>query len=186
MAMTHSTPCTTVQESVERDLAANAAQLARLNIVVHVDAVSPSRHAVFCSVEQLHHGWLWHTCTVEELAWRAEQALAPLMIMGILPMVTVKHPLLHNSSATTPQGVALLMHWLGRSIGWAGIPWGRRHGHRAGEAVDPFGWRAVLVNGAQEGLPSDGGEPAQVPRSASQQVLASGGIQERDAALRMA
>lgn len=186
MAMTHHPPCTTVQQTVERELVANAARLARLNILVHVDAVSPSRHAVFCSVEQIHHGWLWHTCTVEELAWRAEQALAPLMTLGILPMITVKHPLLHNSTAATPRVPALLQHWLGWLTAWSRIPLGRRHAHRPGEAVDPFGWRVVLVNSALEGLPPDGGEPVQVPRPASQQVLAYGGVQERDPALRMA
>jgi hypothetical protein len=151
---------TQMQDAVQQHLATNAVHLTRLNILVQVDAVSASRHAAFCSVEQLHHGWMWHTCSVEELAWRAEQALAPLMGMGILPMITVKHRSLHNGTAATPQGLALLQHWLGRSLAWTGITWGRRHAHRAGEAADPFGWRAASAPGYQQGPTSDGGDPA--------------------------
>jgi hypothetical protein len=132
-----------IRAAAQRHLEVNEHLLQRRNIIVHVDAVSPSQHAAFCTVEQRHRGWLWHTCSVEELAWRAEQALAPLMSIGILPMITVKHRSLRNATAATPQRLAVLHHWFGKLKTWSGLPFGDDAKDATTLGHDPFGWRSA-------------------------------------------
>lgn len=141
--MTHEDTGLSIRAAAQRHLEVNEHLLQRRNIIVHVDAVSPSQHAAFCTVEQRHRGWLWHTCSVEELAWRAEQALAPLMSIGILPMITVKHRSLRNATAPTPQRLAVLHHWVGKLKTWSGLPFDGHTEHASADAHDPFGWRSA-------------------------------------------
>lgn len=121
----------------------NAVRCARTNIVVRVETISHTNHAAFCSVEQRLRGGLWHTCSVEELTWLAEQALAPLIGMGYAPLITVRHKELRNIRSALPS-----LHlfdgraWLARLRAWLGRPDGRE-GFDA-TARDPFGWFAAL------------------------------------------
>lgn len=128
-----------------RHLAENASQLEHRNIRVHVDSVSPSHHAAFCTVQQRHRGWLWRKLSVEELTWRAEQALAPLMRMGVLPMITVRHRSLLNATESAPRRHALLKSLLSKFTRWTGMPPSRRGPDISAAAEDPFGWRNVTA-----------------------------------------
>jgi hypothetical protein len=155
-----------IRAAAQRHLEDNAHQMTRSNIIVHVDWVSLPHHAAFCSVEQRHRGWLWRRCSVEELTWRAEQALAPLMSMGILPMITVKHRSLRNATTSRTQRFALLNNVLGQLLGWSGLPLGWKSAATRGVDNDPFGWRSASRHPAPEGCPSiinAGAEPYPSP-----------------------
>lgn len=137
--LTNDTP----NDTALRHLEDNASQLEHRNIRVHVDSVSPSHHAAFCTVQQRHRGWLWRTLSVNELTWRAEQALAPLMRLGGLPMITVRHRSLFNATASSPQRFALMKSVFGQFIRWSGFLRGRRAHDTRVAAEDPFGWRSA-------------------------------------------
>jgi hypothetical protein len=123
----------------------NAAECARTNIVVRVDTISHVHHAVFCSVEQRLRGGLWHTCSVEELTWLAEQALSPLIGMGYVPLITVRHKDLRNAQASLPPLRAFdARAWIARLRAWLGRPDGREGFDATATARDPFGWFAAL------------------------------------------
>lgn len=131
---------------VHHQLRANAALCADRNVRVTVETFNALGTVAFCSVEQIRHGWLWRRQPVTELVWRAEQALAPLIGLGILPMVSPRHADLHNATTEAalpgaPRGNLLerVRHWLG--LGMA---------VRGPDATDPFGWGLALRNGHHE------------------------------------
>lgn len=139
----------TADLSTLRHLRQNAARCARTNIVVRVDTISHAHHAAFCSVEQRLRGGLWHTCSVEELTWLAEQALSPLIAMGYVPMITVRHKDLRNAQAAMPPlRLFDAGAWMARLRAWLGRP-GPIEGFDARTVVgDPFGWSAALQRAA--------------------------------------
>jgi hypothetical protein len=131
--------------SLMQHLHRNASLCARTNLVVRVEAISLANHAAFCSVEQHMRGGFWRTCSVEELTHLAERALAPLIGLGYMPMITVHHKDLRNARAGMPPlPLFPLGAWLARLRAWLGRP-GVGEGFDA-HAIDrdPFGWSAAL------------------------------------------
>ena len=133
-------------EATHHQLTDNAARCARRNIRVHVNSINADRSVALCSVEQLRGGFFQRNCSVQELIWRAEQALAPLIGLGILPMITVKHQDLKNASeATAPRNVRSLMDRLRDLAGLLGLPFAREGFSPLPVAGDPFGWRRAMT-----------------------------------------
>lgn len=125
-----------------RHLIANASECARRNIIIRVDTVNADRTVAFCSVEQRNRGLLRRTYSQPELVWRAEQALAPLNGLGLLPMINVHMRTDPRTSGPLHTGRSTFT-WVQRLRGWLGYPRG------IGEPIlpgDPFGlFRAMHV-----------------------------------------
>ncbi len=135
-----------------RLLRRNAARCARSNIVVRVETVSHAHHAAFCSVEQRLRGGLWHTCSVEELTRLAEEALRPLIGMGYVPMIIVRHNDLRNALVLrTPLRLREPAAWSARLRAWLGKPGTGDDRHAFAAVRDPFGWFAALQREAAPG-----------------------------------
>lgn len=126
-----------------RHLSANASACSGHNISIRVDTVNEDRTVAFCSVEQRERGVLRRTYSQPELVWRAEQALAPLNGLGLLPMINV-----HMRTVRRPSSTARTwwspFDWIQRFRIWLGYPQFREsvNGHHA--PCDPFGLHRAL------------------------------------------
>lgn len=136
-------PTTVHRAASRRHLLANAAGCRRQNIIIRVDSVNADRTVAFCSVEQRERGLLRRTYSQPELVWRAEQALAPLNGLGLLPLINVNlHSTQGGSIAARDRWSPFdwnerLRIWLGyphSPVGVGGLPLSR----------DPFGLRLAL------------------------------------------
>jgi hypothetical protein len=136
-------PTTARRAASRRHLLANATECRRRNIIIRVDSVNADRTIAYCSVEQRERGLLRRTYTQPELVWRAEQALAPLNGLGLLPLINVH---LHSTRVASTAAhdrwspfdwIERLRIWLGyphSPVGIGGFPLTR----------DPFGLRLAL------------------------------------------
>jgi hypothetical protein len=113
----------------------------RSNIIVHVDEINATHNVAFCSVEQRLFGLCRRTRTGTELVWHAEQALAPLIGLGLVPLITVRPipptPKHANSGRS-------LMDWLPTLWRWLGYPLSPTGFGSVLLAHDPFGWRRAM------------------------------------------
>lgn len=118
----------------------NEAELLRHNIIVRVDSMHLAHRTALCSVRQRHAGLLRRKRSNIELVWRAEQALAPLLVLGISPLVQVlgRRPL-----PLVPR-MAGMRAWLHRMAQRLGYP-GAAPTIAAPPAPDPFGWRSAVA-----------------------------------------
>ncbi len=119
-----------------RQLIANAADCDRRNFIIRVDMVNADRTVAFCSIVQRNTGVLRRNYTHSELVWRAEQALAPLNGLGLLPMITVhmhgRAPFSGAVGNTRPP-----LSWYFRVLQWLGYP--LPHEKATSMTSDPFG-----------------------------------------------
>ena len=137
----HTTP-SVEQPAFHRHLHANERDLVRHNIVLRVDSINTVYNTALCTVRQRRTGWMRQRRSRSELLWRAEQALAPLRSIGLLPLVTVH-------SDRTRERVGFIRSPRLWSVGTI-----RRFIHPFGRAVrsfsllgdDPFGWQQALRN----------------------------------------
>ncbi len=128
------------QPAFHRHLHANAQDLARHNIVLRVDSINTLHHTALCTVRQRRSGWMRQPRTRSELLWRAEQALAPLRSIGLLPLVTVH-------SYRTHERVGFIRSprlWAFAIVRHIVHPFGPAARAQATPANDPFGWRTAL------------------------------------------
>ena len=126
-------------------LAENAADCRRNNVLVRVDEINTAQSVAFCSVEQLHHGFLRRNVPVARLLWKAEQALAPLTGLGIVPMISVRHKSLLNQSKPPARKMSpSLMDWIRDLWERLGSPWSREGFSVLPVTHDPFGWRKAM------------------------------------------
>jgi hypothetical protein len=95
-------------------------------------------------VEQRSKGLLRRTYSLPELVWRAEQALAPLNGLGILPMINVRQSSGTASVLGGSQHRFSPMDVLQRLRGWLGYPLYREVFGAAIMARDPFGLHKAL------------------------------------------
>ena len=121
---------------VQRHLRENLLTCDRHNVHVQVDRMNGDRTVAFCSVEQATHGLFLREREVSELVRQAEQALAPLLGLGIVPMIMPRHARLGNTARQTNHHRSTwrrLRAWLGLM---AKAP--------AYGADDPFGWQLAM------------------------------------------
>ena len=132
-------------DHLHRHLSQNESECFKRNITVQVDRINAEQNVAYCSVEQRLTGFLRRTYSVTELIWRAEQALAPLNGLGIVPLLTVRHK---SRTAATASEISRHdrspMDWIPDLYRWLGSPFARE-GFRAIPVVsDPFGWKQAL------------------------------------------
>ena len=125
-----------------RHLCDNAAASARFNIVIQVESINPDRSIAICSVRQLHTGVLRRNYSQSELLWRAEQALAPLHAIGLVPMINV-HVVKRSASPSFSSLQLFRPGWPERIRGWLGYPVEESAGPQR-TAFDPFGLLSTL------------------------------------------
>ncbi|MEO8069182.1 MAG: hypothetical protein ABI599_15900 [Flavobacteriales bacterium] len=130
--------------ALSRHLNANEKECIESNIIVRVNRISAEHTIAFCSVEQRRTGLLRRTCTVHELIRRAEKALAPLVGMGIVPLITVRHKSLFNITTKTARASRMPVDWIPNLWHWLGHPVGNRVFRTVPVPRDPFGWRHAL------------------------------------------
>jgi hypothetical protein len=126
---------------IQRHLRENASDCLKHNVWVHVERINPIDQVAFCTVQQHHSGAFRRERSNEELVWHAEQALSPLLELGISPLITVRQcePSVRSGNDTDRRILSLmvLLRWLGwpqLRIGVTPLPLVR----------DPFGWRQAL------------------------------------------
>ncbi|MEZ4740318.1 MAG: hypothetical protein R2818_13400 [Flavobacteriales bacterium] len=125
----------------------NRSECVKRNIRVHVDRINADQSVAFCSVEQRLTGLLRRTCSVPELIWRAEQALAPLHSMGIVPLLTVRHKTLKAAPMVDrPKRAISPMDWLPDLWRWLGSPFARERFGAVAVVRDPFGWKRAMYS----------------------------------------
>lgn len=130
---------------LQRHLSENRSECIKRNILVHVDSVNADRTVAFCSVEQRLTGLLRRTHSIPELIWRAEQALAPLHRMGIVPLLSVRHKTLKAAPLVDqPQQASTPMDWLPELWRWLGSPFARASFGSVPIVRDPFGWKRAV------------------------------------------
>ncbi len=137
--MNEADPSSLHAEAAHRHLSTNASECVRLNIIVRVETVNADRTVAFCSVRQGKRGVLRRTYTQSELVWRAQQALAPLNGLGILPMINV-----HMPSDPTARHERSSFTWLQRLLSWLGMPWNREGFDVPALPGDPFGLLSAM------------------------------------------
>lgn len=135
----------TADAASDRHLKANASECARRNILIRIDTVNADRSIAFCSIVQRRRGLFRRSYSQGELVWRAEQALAPLNGLGLLPLITV------HMEAQTPWAAAphrwapiSMVRWLRERLGFARE--GRGNGSDGPE--DPFGLHRAEAHAA--------------------------------------
>ena len=133
-----------LSEAFNRHLSANQVECVRRNITIRVDALNTDQTVAFCTVEQRSIGLLRRTYSQTELVWRAEQALAPLNGLGILPMINVHMPADPKLGVAPVNAKPLLMDWLQGLFGWLGYPMGREVFGAPILAGDPFGFHKAM------------------------------------------
>src|SRR5688572_9008324 len=132
--------------ALHRHLSENESDLIRRNIVVRVDSINTGQNVALCTVEQRITGLLRRTYSPPELVWRAEQALAPLIGLGIMPLITVRHPALQNAKGTAQRATGRsLMDWVPNVWSWLGYPLAPRGFGAVRLDHDPFGWRGAML-----------------------------------------
>ncbi len=123
-------------------LSANASECARRNITIRIDNINADHSVAFCSVSQRNNGLFRRAYSLPELVWRAEQALAPLNGLGLLPMINVR---MHAAQdTTTAERSTLNTSWLARLLEWLGFPQTREVFGTPVRATDPFGLHTAL------------------------------------------
>lgn len=134
-----------VSSAFQEKLTANETYCIAHNIVVHVHSINFINRMAACSVEQLVTGIFRRSYSRSELTRRAEIALAPLIAVGISPMVTVKHKNSRNKTASSfddNDRFKILLHFW-RFLG-IGIPMWRKGKTRI--TNDPFGWKKAYMS----------------------------------------
>ena len=127
-------------KTLDQQLADNAANCDRYNIIVRVDRVNSKRNVAFCSVEQRHRGLFRRDRPSHYLAWQAEMALAPLRHNGITPLITVQEKSLGNPNSSPVR--ATPPSFMSRVRGLWNRPGASKS--RVPVPVDPFGWRMAM------------------------------------------
>lgn len=127
-------------QAIIRQLKENEVECLRHNVVVRVLSMGMRERVMFCTVEQRLFGLFRRRLCNEDLIYRAQQALAPLCGLGLLPMVDVVHPV---PVRRTPKRLrnrwpATFWRWLGSPLAYAGYK-------DAISANDPFGWRKAAA-----------------------------------------
>jgi hypothetical protein len=97
--MQHLNTSDPIDAASRRHLEENASECAHRNLIIRVDALNLDQTVAYCSVAQRTHGLLRRTYSRTELVWRAEQALAPMIGWGIVPLINA-----HMASDARPQG----------------------------------------------------------------------------------
>jgi len=113
----------------------------RSNIIVHVNEINSSHSVAFCSVQQRLFGLCRRTRTAPELVWRAEQALAPLIGLGLVPYITVRTEPAVRKGAWYQGSFMDSLQGLWR---WMGYPLSPTGFKSVLLAHDPFGWRRAM------------------------------------------
>jgi hypothetical protein len=128
------------EPAFHRHLQANEQACIADNIHVQVDRINAEHKSAFCSVHQRLHGPLRRRLTDHELVWRAEQALAPLSNLGLIPLITLAPRTDRPESRVNgvQRSIAGLLYGLWRKLGFPWAPLGFRS---LTLAHDPFGWR---------------------------------------------
>ena len=128
-------------EAHYRHLSVNASACDRCNVEIRVISINTDRSIAVCTVRQRHRGVLRRTYSRDELLLRAEQALAPLLRLGILPMINMPDPKERATLAPCrpEQGTSSV---IARVRSWLGYP-DERTGLQV-SSVDPFGLFAAL------------------------------------------
>lgn len=141
-------PSTSRVAASHRHLTTNASECQRRNLSIRVDSVNADQTIAFCSVGQCERGLLRRTYSQPELVWRAEQALAPLIGLGLLPLINVRQKVTRRMSMehnwwSPRQWISGLRVWLGYSGG---------RGDQVGLALgnDPFGLRKAMLPAAHQ------------------------------------
>jgi hypothetical protein len=130
---------------IQRHLRENASDCLKHNVWVHVERIDPANQVAFCTVQQHYSGAVRRERSTDDLAWRAQQALSPLLELGISPQITVRQPehsILGGKDIRRdiPSLISLVPELL-RWLGWPGL----RFGYAPLPLVrDPFGWRQAL------------------------------------------
>ena len=115
----------------------------RSNVDVHVDEISTAHHVAFCSVEQRLFGVCGRTSPSQELVWYAEQALAPLIGLGLTPLITVRS---NGPKRSRVRDGGSIMDWLPRLWRWLGHPLSPLGFQSVLLAHDPFRWRRAITS----------------------------------------
>ena len=135
----HTTP-SAEQPAFHRHLHANERDLVRHNIVLRVDSINTVYNTALCTVRQRRTGWMRQRRSRSELLWRAEQALAPLRSIGLLPLVTVH-------SCRTHERIGFIRSprlWAFAIVRRFVHPFGPAARALSGPRNDPFGWQTAL------------------------------------------
>jgi len=141
--MNHTNNDTTGTRTLLRHLLHNEQTCVEANIIVRVDSISDDRRVALCSVGQCLFGVFRRSRSTGELVWRAEQALAPLRAIGLIPLITV----LPRPADGNPHGADGPGDWPAVLWQWMGHPLARKgYGHRL-LVRDPFGWRKAMAAG---------------------------------------
>ena len=109
-----------IDPHIMAELQRNERHAAAAHLYIHAERLGHGHGALFCTVRQLSRGFLGHRLTTNELIERAQQALSPLLSLGLMPLVT--------------------------AIPWkSSRRMERPKGYRPGP--DPFGIKAAIANG---------------------------------------
>lgn len=137
--------------ALHRHLSDNESECIKRNIIVRVDSINADHSVAQCSVEQRMSGLLRRTYPVPELIWRAEQALAPLMGLGIVPLLTIRHKTLKNTSTTKARRMDRSpMDRMADIWKWLGYPLSPEGFGAVVLAKDPFGWRQAMISSGRK------------------------------------
>lgn len=144
--MSDHSPTPARTRAIHRHLAENAAYCAKRGIHIHVDSINAGASYALCIVEQRSRRFFRRHYSEMELLWRAEQALVPLIGLGISPLITVRNNerLKTNASDTVSisrasmDGLAAIATYLGLTRSNEGFsPLMNKR--------DPFGWKGALA-----------------------------------------
>lgn len=127
-----------------RHLTLNASDYDQRNIIIRVDSLNADRSVAFCTVQQREHGWLRRTYSHAELVWHAEQALAPLNGMGILPLINVHAQAGHDAAINTHRAWSPFT-WITWLRGRLGYPLDQEGFDGPDGSPDPFGLRRAML-----------------------------------------
>lgn len=142
-------PDTNKRAQLDRHLRENEAECIKHNIIVHVDKINSDHSVAFCTVEQRLKGFFRVELSVPELIWRAEQALAPLNAMGIMPLLTIRHrSLIPEVVVEHPRVERTLMDWIPDLWRWLGYPLAPEGFGAIPVRHDPFGWKQAFRSSA--------------------------------------
>ncbi|HEY0976002.1 MAG TPA: hypothetical protein VGE21_00920 [Flavobacteriales bacterium] len=126
-------------------LCQNEDDCVRANIIVRVDSISDDRRVALCSVEQCLSGVFRRERPFHELVWSAEQALAPLSALGMIPLITVRT----KATDGNLHGADGPGRWPHALWQWMGHPWARKGYGNPLIADDPFGWQRAMSDAAK-------------------------------------
>jgi len=132
-------------QALHRHLSDNESDCIKRNIIVNVTSINAAQSVAYCSVEQRKSGVFRRALPVAELLWRAEQALAPLIGLGIVPLLTVRHRSLSNTLILRRrESTRSPMDWIPDLLTWLGYPLSREGFSVVPVVHDPFGWRRAM------------------------------------------